>query len=77
MWLPSLSIALGIWMWIAYEQAGIRIAECHDIKKRIPTRQIAMEDQIYSLRSRRTNLRFALIIDLIFLLALWAHHLWG
>ena len=62
--------------WIFYEQAGARIVECEGIKKKIPTRQVAMDQTIFDMHTRRARLKIFLVVDLLALLGLWVASLW-
>jgi hypothetical protein len=77
MWLPSIAMALAVCAWILYEQAASRIAESERIKKKIPTRQVSMDEVIYSMEGRRSKLRIFMVLDLLVTIGLWIRHLWG
>jgi hypothetical protein len=77
MWLPLITTSAGAYAWFVYEQAAKRIAESERIKKKIPTRQVSMEEIIYDMQGRRMRLEIFLVVDALLTLSLWAHYLWG
>ena len=76
MWLPLISMSAGAYARIVYEQAAKHIVECERVKKKIPTRQVSMDETIYRMESRRLHLKIFLVVDALSIAALWAYHLW-
>jgi len=76
MWPTFIVIMGGGAAWIFYEQAGARIVECEGIKKKIPTRQVAMDQTIFNMQTRQVYLKVFLVVDLLILLGLWVANLW-
>jgi len=74
MWPPLLATAVWIYLWVVYENAYTRTQECQETKLKIPTRQFDMDELIFKFQKRRSTLRVALVLQLVFMVGLWVHY---